>query len=117
MISSLLHLVGLRPRVYYTLTNFRGGGGQGPLGPPSIRQCLADDCLIYRQITSNNDQIELQRDLNLLESWGVKWGMRFNAANPVFVYGRVESRTVLPIVIHVNKFKPKYAEQKLLGLH
>ena len=25
MISSLLHLVGLRPRVYYTLTNFRGG--------------------------------------------------------------------------------------------
>ena len=26
MISSLLHLVGLRPRVYYTLTNFRGGG-------------------------------------------------------------------------------------------
>ena len=40
----------------------------------------ADDCLIYRQIKRNNDQIELQRDLNLLESWGVKWGMRFNAA-------------------------------------
>ena len=36
MISSLLHLVGLRPRVYYTLTNFRGGGGQGPLGPPPL---------------------------------------------------------------------------------
>ena len=41
---------------------------------------FADDCLIYRQIKSNNDQIELQRDLNLLESWGVKWGMRFNVA-------------------------------------
>ena len=27
---SLLHLVGLRPWVYYTLTNFRGGG-KGPL--------------------------------------------------------------------------------------
>ena len=38
MISSLLHLVGLGPRVYYTLTFFLGG--QGPLGPPSIRQCL-----------------------------------------------------------------------------
>ena len=36
--------------------------------------------VIYRQIKSNNDQIELQRDLNLLESWGAKWGMRFNAA-------------------------------------
>ena len=41
---------------------------------------FADDCLIYRQIKSNNDQIELQRDLNLLESWGVKWVMRINAA-------------------------------------
>ena len=30
MISSLLHLVGLRPRVYYTLTNCRGGGGLAP---------------------------------------------------------------------------------------
>ena len=34
MISSLLHLVGLRPRVYYTLTNFRGGGGARPSWPP-----------------------------------------------------------------------------------
>ena len=121
MISSLLHLVGLRPRVYYTLTNFRGGGGgKAPLAPPlntpmvssglvdvdsgvpqgtvfgpilfllhindlpsivsSKVRLFADDCLIYRQIKSNNDQIEQQRDLNLLESWGVKWGMRFNAA-------------------------------------
>ena len=41
MISSLLHLVGLRPRVYYTLTNFfwGGGGAKAPLAPPSIRQC------------------------------------------------------------------------------
>ena len=38
MISTLLDLVGLRPGIYYTLTNFRGGG-QGPLGSPSIRQC------------------------------------------------------------------------------
>ena len=34
MISSLLHLVGLRPRVYYTLTNFRGGGARPPWPPP-----------------------------------------------------------------------------------
>ena len=51
MISSLLHLVGLRPRVYYTLTNFRGGG-QGPLGPPpSIRQCIQE--ATYRLINAN----------------------------------------------------------------
>ena len=41
---------------------------------------FADDCLIYKQIKNNNDQIELQRHLNLLESWGAKWGMRFNPA-------------------------------------
>ena len=39
MTSSLLHLVGLRPRGYYTLTTFKGWV-QGPLPlPPSIRQC------------------------------------------------------------------------------
>ena len=32
VILTLLHLDGLRPRVYYTLINFRGGG-QGPLPP------------------------------------------------------------------------------------
>ena len=45
VISTLLHLVGLRPRVYYTLTNYRGGGGgrgggKAPCPPPSIRQCV-----------------------------------------------------------------------------
>ena len=34
MISSLLHLDGLRPRVYYTLTNFRGRGARPPWPPP-----------------------------------------------------------------------------------
>ena len=33
MMSSLLQLVGLRPRVYYTVINFFGGG-QGLLAPP-----------------------------------------------------------------------------------
>ena len=43
---------------------------------------FAGDCLIYKQIKNNNDQIELQRVLhvNLLETWGTKWGMRFNLA-------------------------------------
>ena len=38
---------------------------------------FADDCLLYRNI---EDQIVLQKDLNLLENWGNTWGMRFNAA-------------------------------------
>ena len=60
---------------------------------------FADDCLIYRQIKSNNDQVELQRDLNLLEFWGVKWGMRFNAAKCNIM--RV-SRIRLPFLYSTN---------------
>ena len=57
MISSLLHLVGLRPRVYYTLTNFRGegGGGKAPLAPPlntpmiSVMICATSPSLVTTQ--------------------------------------------------------------------
>ena len=35
-----------------------------------------DDCLIYRNIKNKEDQIALQKDLNLVENWG----MRFNSA-------------------------------------
>ena len=41
---------------------------------------FADDCLSYRNIKNKEDQIALQKDLNLLENWGNTWGMRFNAA-------------------------------------
>ena len=41
---------------------------------------FADDCLVYREIKSRQDQNDLQKDLNLLESWGSTWGMKFNAA-------------------------------------
>ena len=40
---------------------------------------FADDCLLYRQIKSEKDQEELQRDLCNLEAWASNWGMRFNA--------------------------------------
>ena len=38
---------------------------------------FADDCLIYKQIKNNNDQIELQRDLNLLSVLGSQVGNAF----------------------------------------
>ena len=43
---------------------------------------FADDCLVYTEIKNRQDQIAPQKDLNLLENWGSKWGMRFkfNAA-------------------------------------
>lgn len=40
---------------------------------------FADDCLLYRAIHKQEDQVSLQRDLDTLKSWGDTWGMRFNA--------------------------------------
>ena len=40
---------------------------------------FADDCLLYREIHSIEDQLTLQADLNALSIWADKWGMRFNA--------------------------------------
>ena len=41
---------------------------------------FADDCLLYRTIHGREDQIILQRDLDLLSKWGDTWGMKFNAS-------------------------------------
>ena len=40
---------------------------------------FADDCLVYRPICSEADQVLLQWDLSALELWGDTWGMHFNA--------------------------------------
>ena len=39
---------------------------------------FADDCLIYRDISSLDDQVILQRDLVALQGWAERWGMGFN---------------------------------------
>ena len=41
--------------------------------------CLfADDCLVYREIKSVEDQEVLQRDLIALDNWARRWDMHFN---------------------------------------
>jgi len=49
-----------------------------PLNVKSQIRLFADDCLLYRQITSLADQIQLQTDLTELENWAKRWKMRFN---------------------------------------
>jgi hypothetical protein len=50
---------------------------------------FADDCIIYRNIRSNEDTIVLQDDLNKLADWEQKWGMDFHPDKPV-VFGYSE---------------------------
>ena len=39
---------------------------------------FADDCLLYRIITSVHDTTALQKDLDTLTQWASKWQMRYN---------------------------------------
>ena len=38
---------------------------------------FADDCVCYREIKDIEDTVKLQKDIDRLESWAGKWGMRF----------------------------------------
>ena len=48
------------------------------LDPGTAVRLFADDCLVYRSIDSEQDQLLLQQDLDALNLWGQCWGMRFN---------------------------------------
>jgi len=39
---------------------------------------FADDCLMHREIHNPEDQLALQKDLDILEQRANKWGMQFN---------------------------------------
>ena len=47
-------------------------------GIQSIIRLFADDCLIYRRISSPADQCILQKDLKRLSTWASTWQMDFN---------------------------------------
>ena len=87
--------------------------------PHTQVRLFADDCLVYRNIKSIQDQIQFQRDLDALNDWGTSWGMKFNAKkcnimtisskkNPLTkfyqledtVLQQVDSATYLGILIH-----------------
>ena len=44
----------------------------------STPRLFADDCLLYRSISSKQDSQALQQDLNALQVWEQQWGMAFN---------------------------------------
>ena len=46
----------------------------------STPRLFADDCLLYRTISSDKDAADLQMDLDELTKWQEMWQMRFNAS-------------------------------------
>ena len=50
------------------------------VSPGTRVRLFADDCLVYRNVSTVEDQLCLQRDLTALDNWAKRWGMRFNPA-------------------------------------
>ena len=48
-----------------------------PLPVTSKVRFFADDCLLYRTITYQQDHTTLQTDLSELEDWANKWGIHY----------------------------------------
>ena len=41
---------------------------------------FADDCLVYRKVTTRDDQLQLQKDLDEVTQWCATWGMKINTS-------------------------------------
>ena len=53
---------------------------------------FADDCLVYRTITAEQDHLLLQKDLEALDCWANMWGMIFNPTK-CYIMRNSRSRT------------------------
>ena len=49
-----------------------------PIKNKTCVRLFADDCVVYRVITSNSDCVQLQQDLDRLTDWEAKWQMSFH---------------------------------------
>ena len=48
------------------------------VGISSLLRLVAEDCVLYRIIESDQDQKCLQSDLNMIFAWSQSWQVRFN---------------------------------------
>ena len=60
---------------------------------------FADDCLLYRVITTEEDSALLQNDLNTIFTWSLLWQMKFNKTKCVTLRcHRIHCLTTLLII-------------------
>ena len=60
---------------------------------------FADDCVFYREIKDKEDTLKLQRDIDRLGNWAMKWGLRFQP---------VKCNMMQLTRKHSNKFQASY---------
>jgi hypothetical protein len=87
--------------------------------PTTIQsQCrlFADDCLLYRPIHSEQDQLILQEDLQQLQQWADKWGMRFNASKCQLLRISRSTRSLERFYTINNQILEQVSSAKYLGV-
>ena len=62
---------------------------------------FADDCLLYREINSQNDHNNVQKDLGNLEKWAENWGTRFNATKCYIMSIKKKTHTFYQLGGHI----------------
>ena len=70
-----------------------------PVGIDSQIRLFADDCVCYREIRTVEGTLKLQKEIDLLESWARKCGMRFQP---------VKCNTLQPTNKRINKSEASY---------
>lgn len=55
------------------------------ISDPVKIKLFADDCILYNKITCPEDQQMLNTNLNYVQAWCEKWGMKLNAKKSVFM--------------------------------
>jgi len=88
-----------------------------PTKVSSTPRLFADDCLLYRQIRSDQDQRLLQQDLDSLQKWEEDWLMQFNPDKcEVLRVTNKRAPLVCDYTIHGQKLQSTDAA-KYLGLN
>ena len=82
----------------------------------SSLRLFADDCVIYREIVTDDDHHILQQDLLQLSSWSATWQMKFNVKKCA-VLSITRKRSPRIYAYHLdNDVIPRAKEYKYLGL-
>ena len=68
----------------------------------SEARLFADDCLLYRHVTSSQDQALLQEDLSALERWEETWQMKFHPHKCTVIRISANKKQILKTNYHIH---------------
>ena len=87
------------------------------ISPGTTVRLFADDCMLYRNIRSEADTIQLQEDLDALQQWEDDWLMKFNPKKCQTLHVTNKRRPIIKSYNIHGEFLEKTNTAKYLGVH